>query len=337
MATDLMNESEVAESLDVPVSPEPAIEIVELSKVYGQVTAVSGLNLVIPKGTIFGLIGPNGAGKTTTLSVVATLLKPTSGSVRVLGFDPVTKPRDVRRVLGYMPDVMGVNERLTVDEYLTFFAHAFRIPKSAWSATVAGLLELVDLSDKRHELVDSLSRGMKQRVSLARALVHDPQVLVLDEPASGLDPQARRELQTLLQELRSMGKTIVISSHILAELEDMCTDVAIIAGGRVMAAGPTKDLAASIGMQRRYRVRMVDGTSKEFPVTTDEDAHQLLKRLIIEEQLSVAECTFVGAGLEDLFMEVIHHGVSNAPSDPHSPLTTADLVTEADREKVEQQ
>jgi ABC-2 type transport system ATP-binding protein len=283
----------------------PAIQVTGLSKTYGHVQAVSGLDLVVPSGSIFGLIGPNGAGKTTTLSVIATLLKPTSGEARVLGHDPVKAPREVRKILGYMPDTMGVNERLTVDEYLMFYAHAFRLPRSTWAPTISGLLELVNLADKRHELVDSLSRGMKQRVSLARALVHDPKLLVLDEPASGLDPQARIELQLLLQELRSMGKTIVISSHILAELEDMCTDVAIVSGGKVVASGPTKELAAASGLQRRVRVRVANGATFERPVDSDEHAQQLLRSLIVDERLEVVEFTHVGQGLEDLFLQVV--------------------------------
>jgi ABC-2 type transport system ATP-binding protein len=287
-------------------TPTAAVQVTNLSKNYGQVQAVAGLNLTVPAGSIFGLIGPNGAGKTTTLSVIATLLKPSSGEVRVLGHDPVKNPREVRKVLGYMPDTMGVNERLTVDEYLTFYAHAFRLPRATWVPTITGLLELVNLGPKRHELVDSLSRGMKQRVSLARALVHDPKLLVLDEPASGLDPQARVELQMLLQELRSMGKTIVISSHILAELEDMCTDVAIVAGGKVVAAGATRQLAASAGLQRRVVVRTADGESFERAVASDDDAHRLLRSLIVDEGLEVVEFTHVGVGLEDLFMQVVN-------------------------------
>jgi ABC-2 type transport system ATP-binding protein len=290
----------------VPDAAPAAIQVTNLSKSYGHVQAVSGLNLTVPEGSIFGLIGPNGAGKTTTLSVVATLLKPTSGEARVLGHDPVKNPREVRKVLGYMPDTMGVNERLTVDEYLTFYAHAFRLPRATWAPTITGLLELVNLGSKRHELVDSLSRGMKQRVSLARALVHDPKLLVLDEPASGLDPQARVELQILLQELRAMGKTIVISSHILAELEDMCTDVAIVAGGKVVASGATKQLAANSGLQRRVVVRTAGGESFERAVASDDAAHQLLRSLIVDEGLEVVEFTHVGVGLEDLFMQVVN-------------------------------
>jgi ABC-2 type transport system ATP-binding protein len=292
----------------------PAIHVTGLCKSYGNVQAVSGLDLLVPSGSIFGLIGPNGAGKTTTLSVIATLLRPTSGEARVLGHDPVSAPREVRKVLGYMPDTMGVNERLTVDEYLTFYAHAFRLPRSTWVPTIAGLLELVNLGDKRHSLVDSLSRGMKQRVSLARALVHDPKLLVLDEPASGLDPQARIELQLLLQELRSMGKTVVISSHILAELEDMCTDVAIVAGGKVVASGATKELAAASGLQRRVRVRVTDGTTFERPVESDEHAQKLLRSLIVDEKMDVVEFTHVGQGLEDLFLQVVTAKPTQTPT-----------------------
>jgi ABC-2 type transport system ATP-binding protein len=308
--------TDVSPAMTPTQTREVAVRITDLWKRYGAVTAVAGLYLDIPVGSIFGLIGPNGAGKTTTLSVISTLLKPSSGSVSVLGHDPGKSARDVRRVLGYMPDVMGVNERLTVDEYLTFFAHSFRLPRNSWEPTITSLLELVNLSDKRHELVDSLSRGMKQRVSLARALIHDPQLLILDEPASGLDPQARIELQTLLHELRSMGKTIVVSSHILAELEEMCSDVAIIANGRVMAAGPTKELGSIVGLQRKVKVRLIDGQEREFPINSDAEAHQLLRALVVEQGLQVIEFTHTGAGLESLFLEVVRGGYAPQPVVP---------------------
>ena len=198
-----------------------AVQVEGLTKRYGDLFAVRDLDLSVPRGAIFGLIGPNGAGKSTTFLVLASLLTPTAGRVRVAGHDPVENPRAVRAILGYMPDVMGVYDNLRVDEYLEFFAGAYRLPRSSWPGLIDGLLELVDLAGKRRAMVDSLSRGMKQRLSLARALVHDPEVLVLDEPASGLDPRARVELRELLVQLRDMGKTVVISSHILAELEEM--------------------------------------------------------------------------------------------------------------------
>ena len=195
------------------------------------------LTLEVPTGSVFGLIGPNGAGKSTTLSILASVLTPTSGTAEVAGCDPVHDARGVRRKVGYMPDVLGVYDNLSVQEYLEFFAAAYSLPRSSWKGLVDGLLELVGLEVKRTAMVESLSRGMKQRLALARALVHDPEVLLLDEPASGLDPRARVELRGLLAELQSMGKTIVISSHILSEMEEMCSHIAIMEAGRLLAVG----------------------------------------------------------------------------------------------------
>ena len=174
--------------------------------------------------------------------MIATLLRPTSGSLSVLGHDPARAPREVRRQLGYMPDVLGVYDNLRVDEYLQFFAASYRVPRKEWPGLVDGLLELVDLNVKSTSLVNSLSRGMKQRLSLARTLVHDPELLVLDEPASGLDPRARVELRDTLRQLNQMGKTIIVSSHILAELEEMCTEVAIMEAGKLLASGTPRQI-----------------------------------------------------------------------------------------------
>ena len=191
--------------------------------------------------------------------MLATLLRPTSGSVTVAGFDPARQARDVRRRLGYMPDTMGVYDGLRVVEYLEFFAASYKVPRNRWPATLDTLLELVDLGTKRDAMVNSLSRGMKQRLSLARALVHDPEVLVLDEPASGLDPRARVELRNLLVELRGMGKTIVVSSHILAELTEMCTEVGIMEKGRLLASGTPAEIRDRSGQGRQVRVRLAGG------------------------------------------------------------------------------
>ncbi|HVL80408.1 MAG TPA: ABC transporter ATP-binding protein [Actinomycetota bacterium] len=287
-----------------PARPErPAVRTYELTRTFGRLRAVDSVTLDIPRGAIFGLIGPNGAGKTTTLAMLATLLLPTSGHVEVAGFDPVTEQREVRRRLGYMPDVMGVVGDLRVDEYLRFFAAAYQVPSSEHDALVEGLLELVDLSVKREATVDSLSRGMKQRLGLARALVHDPEVLLLDEPASGLDPRARIELRGLLSELRSLGKTILISSHILAELEDMCTDVAIMEAGRLLASGTPDEIRSRFTQTRVVRVRLAGGEETEYEVADDAEQQELLRRLVVEEGLPVLEFK-VGRVLEDVFMQV---------------------------------
>ncbi|HEX7166360.1 MAG TPA: ABC transporter ATP-binding protein, partial [Acidimicrobiales bacterium] len=242
--------STILEPLTPPTEPAGApvaVRAIALSKRYGALRAVDDVTFDVPAGSVFGLIGPNGAGKSTTFAVLASLLSPTSGRVEVAGADPSVDPREVRRHLGYMPDVMGVYDNLRVDEYLEFFAASYGIGRSSWRALVDGLLELVDLRVKREAMVDSLSRGMKQRLSLARALIHDPSVLVLDEPASGLDPRARVELRTLLGELRAMGKTIVISSHILAELEEMCTEIGIMEAGQLLATGPPRTILEQLG------------------------------------------------------------------------------------------
>jgi len=213
--------------------------------------------------------------------MVATLLRPTSGSLRVLGADPASSPRDVRRQMGHMPDVLGVYDNLRVDEYLEFFAASYHIPRRDWNELVGGLLDLVDLAVKRSAMVNSLSRGMKQRLSLARAMVHDPELLILDEPASGLDPRARVELRELLLQLNQMGKTILISSHILAELEEVCTDVAIMEAGRLLAAGPPREILQQLGGARRVRVRFSDGTVTTYPVADDAAQAALLRSLVI--------------------------------------------------------
>src|SRR5581483_232228 len=209
--------------IPVPAPPIPVVDIQNLSVSYGHQTAVRNLSLTIPAGEVFGFIGPNGAGKTTTIKVLATLLKPTSGSVRVLGTNVMYSPQQVRRNIGYVPDSFGVYEDLTVAEYLSFFAAAYRIEWDNRAATVKDVLALTDLGNKVDAQVDSLSRGMKQRLGIARVLLHDPQLLLLDEPASGLDPRARIELRELLKELQRMGKTILVSSHILHELSQFCT------------------------------------------------------------------------------------------------------------------
>jgi ABC-2 type transport system ATP-binding protein len=228
-----------------------------LAKRYGNVTAVAGVDLDIGSGEIFGLVGPNGAGKSTTIRMLATVLPPSAGEAQVLGYDIARRPNAVRRVIGYMPDTFGVYDDMRVWEYLDFFARCYAIPAARRRAIVADLLELVDLASKSEAYVHSLSRGMQQRLCLAHALVHDPPVLLLDEPASGLDPRARTELRELLRELRSMGKTIVISSHILPELEELCTGVAIIDRGRVLASGPIERIQARFRRGSVIRARVL--------------------------------------------------------------------------------
>jgi len=233
------------------------IEAHGLVKRYDGTLAVAGVDLAIEPGEIFGLVGPNGAGKTTTLRILATLLRPDGGSAEIAGFDVMRNPDEVRRVLGFMPDSFGVYDDMKVWEYLDFFARCYGIGAAARRRMIGDLLDLVDLGDKRETYVQGLSRGMQQRLCLAHALVHDPKVLLLDEPASGLDPRARVELRELLRELRTLGKTIVISSHILPELEELCTSVAIVDRGQVLAHGRVSDIERRLRFGAVLRVRVL--------------------------------------------------------------------------------
>src|SRR5688572_24469241 len=220
--------------------PLPAVQTFGLTRFYGAMAALSGLDLTVNQGDLFGFIGSNGAGKTTTLRILATFLAPTAGRATILGKDVVKDADAVRHVIGYMPDFFGVYKDMEVTEYLDFFGACYRIPASQREKTVNDVLELVGLSEKKGALIGALSRGMQQRLGLARVLIHDPQLLLLDEPASGLDPRARIEMMAILQELQRMGKTIIISSHILSELQTLCNRVAIIEKGKLIYSGPVQ-------------------------------------------------------------------------------------------------
>jgi ABC-2 type transport system ATP-binding protein len=235
----------------------PAIETVNLSRRYGRMVALDDLNLSVAAGAIYGFIGPNGAGKTTTLRLLAGLLEPTSGEVRLMGQRLV--PGAGQRLVGYMPDFFGVYDDLRVWEYLDFFARCYGLDGARRKRSVDELLSLVDLSQKRDAYVQSLSRGMQQRLCLAHALVHDPPVLLLDEPASGLDPRARVELRELLRTLREMGKTVLLSSHILSELAEVCTEIGIIESGKMVVSGPVEEVRRQLQGGSRLRVRVLRG------------------------------------------------------------------------------
>ena len=222
------------------------IETHELTKMYGELYALNRLNLTLKQGDVYGFIGPNGAGKTTTMRILATLLNPSWGEATVCGYSIYTGSKEIRRVIGYMPDFFGVYDDMKVIEYLEFFASAYRIKGAARRKICEEVLELVDLTYKRDALVTSLSRGMTQRLGLARTLLHDPQVLLLDEPASGLDPRARIEMRALLKELRNMGKTILVSSHILPELADICNKIGIIEQGCLLVNGEVVDVMKQV-------------------------------------------------------------------------------------------
>lgn len=238
------------------------IETKNLTKNYGSLTALNDLNLKIQKGDIFGFIGPNGAGKTTTMRILVTLLEPTRGTAFINRLNVLKEGKKVRRMVGYMPDFMGVYDDLKVFEYLEFFAAAFGIERRKRKSIVEGVLELTDLQSKQAATVDSLSRGMQQRLGLARVLIHDPQVLILDEPASGLDPRARIEIRELLRELKRMGKTIMISSHILSELEEICDHIGIIEHGQLVFSGTMEDIRPRLGIHSKVRVKVVDNQDK---------------------------------------------------------------------------
>lgn len=257
------------------------IETRGLTKRYGRLVAVEELDLTVEAGAVFGFVGPNGAGKTTTMRILATLLRPTAGEAWVAGHSVLKERRGVRRAIGYMPDFFGVYGDMKVWEYLDFFAACYEIPTETRRRLVDDLLELVDLAHRREDYVDALSRGMKQRLCLARALAHDPQVLILDEPASGLDPRARIEIRELLRELQAMGKTIFVSSHILSEIEEVCTHVGIIEAGQLVATGTLEEMRQHIRAQRIVRIGL---TGRDF----DEPSARGLSRVVEEAQAWLA-------------------------------------------------
>ena len=240
---------------DTPMTP--IVETRGLVKRYDGELAVAGIDLVIGPGEIYGLVGPNGAGKTTTMKILATLLAPTAGEAMVCGIGVTSDPIEVRRRIGYMPDFYGVYDDLRVWEYLDFFARCYSVPAGRRVGMIGELLEIVGLADKRDSYVEALSRGMRQRLCLAHTLVHDPQLLILDEPASGLDPRARVEMREILRELRGMGKTILISSHILPELAELCTSVGIIDRGRLLRSGRIEEIEKSLRATALLRIEIL--------------------------------------------------------------------------------
>ena len=301
------------------------IELKNFGKQYGDFVAVANLNLKIEAGEMFGFIGPNGAGKSTTIRFLATLLKASVGEGVVNGHSVTKDPIGVRRSVGYMPDTFGVYDGMKVWEFLDFFAVAYQVPKARRKRVLSDVLELLDLTHKRDDFVNGLSRGMKQRLCLAKTLVHDPPVLILDEPASGLDPRARLEVKALLKELRSMGKTILISSHILTELADCCTSIGIIERGQLLLHGPInkvyRQIASNQQIDIRFQGKPEQGISliRSDPNVTSIEINDRgasiemkggeadLQRLL--RQLVAAECGLISFAekeptLEDVFMMV---------------------------------
>ena len=301
------------------------IKIRGFTKRFDHFVAVDNLDLDIDQGDVFGFIGPNGAGKTTTIRFLATLLKPNSGQAWINGYSVTKQVDQVKRSIGFMPDTFGVYDGMKVWEFLDFFATAYGLVRSKRRALIDDVLDLVDLTHKRDTLVNGLSRGMQQRLCLAKTLVHDPPVLILDEPASGLDPRARVEMKALLRELQKMGKTILISSHILPELSDFCNKIGIIERGKLLAAGPVKDVIHSIRQNRVVRivtsgqheacevllahhpqVRNLSAAEKEFKfefVGNDEDVVKLHQDLLAQ-QIPVVWFAEVEADLEEAFMKI---------------------------------
>lgn len=302
-----------------------------LTKTYGDTLALRQVDINIDEGDIYGYIGPNGAGKTTTLRILATLLEPTAGSAEVCGFTVGKDNRKIRPLIGYMPDYFGVYEGMRVDEYLEFFAAAYRIKGQKRKRIVDDVLELTELGGKRAVMAESLSRGMKQRLGLARALVHDPKVLILDEPASGLDPRARVEIRMLLRELQKMGKTILISSHILSELEELCNKVGIIEQGRLLFSGSVEEVRRRIRATASVEVS-VRGENEKAALALAEHpdiASAVARNTHIEVELaeSAKDFAFIApyliergftlelfrqrqANLEDIFMSITEGAVA---------------------------
>jgi ABC-2 type transport system ATP-binding protein len=252
------------------------IETRDLTKKYGELYAIKSIDLKLDRGDLFGFIGPNGAGKTTTMRILATLLNPTWGEAYVGGYSIYTRPKEIRRMVGYMPDFFGVYDDMKVIEYLEFFAAAYRIRGPKRRQVCEEVLELVELGYKREALVTSLSRGMTQRLGLARVLLHDPQVLLLDEPASGLDPRARIEIRTLLKRLGSMGKTIMVSSHILPELADVCNKVGIIERGELVFNDTVEELLRRVRPQTMLNVSVTGDLSGAARLL---ESHALVERV----------------------------------------------------------
>jgi len=316
----------------------PIIETRGLVKRYDGELAVAGVDLVVGPGEIYGLVGPNGAGKTTIMRILATLLAPTGGEALVSGIDVTVDPVEVRRRIGYMPDFYGIYDDLRVWEYLDFFARCYRVPAARRAGMIGELLEIVGLGDKREAYVESLSRGMRQRLCLAHTLVHDPQLLILDEPASGLDPRARVEMREILRELRVMGKTILVSSHILTEVGELCTSVGIIDRGRLLRSGQIAEIERSLRATALLRIDVISDseaaiawlgtdprvgdvlavssdapmTRLELPFDGPADEQAALLRSMIEAGHTVSGFSQATSDLEEIFLKVTGHDEETA-------------------------
>lgn len=288
------------------------IEIKNLTKRYDGLTALDNLTLSVEEGAVVGFIGPNGAGKTTTMRILTTLLKPTAGQAWIAGNEVSRADKAVRRAVGYMPDFFGVYEDMKVWEYLDFFAACYDIDAPARRVMIDDLLALVELGHKKDTFVDQLSRGMKQRLCLARTLTHDPQVLILDEPASGLDPRARIEMRELLRELKNMGKTIFFSSHILSEVADVCTSIAILEAGELVAYGDMEAMKRRLRAHRLIEVRVLgDVVRLQELFLRREDVGTVLAAPEVDLPPNVLRFDFSGsdADLSRLLAAIVNAGI----------------------------
>ncbi|MDR2903081.1 MAG: ABC transporter ATP-binding protein [Clostridiales bacterium] len=307
------------------------LEINDLVKEYGNFRAVNHLELTVGEKQIFGFVGPNGAGKTTVMKIMSGLLRPTAGTVQINGIDVSQNPRALKTQIGYMPDFFGVYDNLKVDEYMDFYAGAYDIPYRDRKGIIANLLEIVNLTDKKEAYVDALSRGMKQRLCLARSLVHDPKLLILDEPASGLDPRARVEMKEVLKQLKSLGKTIIISSHILTELAEMSTIIGIINKGKMVAQGSISDITKLMNARRRMSLKNLGKTEElvvllkeqpdvtdvsenaahiEFSFSGDDPAIAQLIKEIVARDIPIVSIKENEGNLEEIFMQLTEGGGS---------------------------
>jgi ABC-2 type transport system ATP-binding protein len=292
------------------------IELIDFGKDYGDFRAVERLNLKIEAGEMFGFIGPNGAGKSTTIRFLSTLLKASRGEGIVNGHSVTRDPMAVRYSIGYMPDNFGVYDGMKVWEFLDFFAVAYKIGKAKRKQVISDVLELLDLGHKRDDYVNGLSRGMKQRLCMAKTLVHDPPVLILDEPTSGLDPRARIEVKALFKELRRMGKTILISSHILTELADCCTSIGIIERGQLLMSGPIEDVYRKIRGNRTIEIRFNDNMDVGLSVVR---SHPACRNVAVDVNHCVVEMDCDDKGVSELLTQLVHNkvGIHNfAEKDP---------------------
>lgn len=278
----------------------------KLTKHYGDFVALKSLDLQIEQGDIFGFIGPNGAGKTTTIRILATLLRPTAGKAFVDDIDVSKDPYAVKKILGFMPDSFGVYDGMRLREYLDFFAAAYKIPSKKRGEIIDDVLALSDLTDKADDFVSAFSRGMKQRCCLAKTLIHDPKVLLLDEPASGLDPRARIEMKELLRTLQSMGKTILISSHILSELGDMCNKIGIIEHGELLAFGEMREIMARVRQVSEIRIETLDGGDAAERILSETEGISDIERSGNEFQM---QSKLGRPQLADLHARLVREGV----------------------------